>query len=275
MSQPVIHVYTSAPDAFFVNSFIIEGKRSLVLVDTQFVLSEAHALVKTIEAMNKPLASIIITHPHPDHYNGLATVLEKYPRTAVLATADTIAGIHETSEAKRAYWTPIVGANYPQTFVMPHVTLSDGQTLSIDGIDLVISDFGAAECSDNTIISLPQIDAVVLSDLVYNRVHPWLAEGRTSQWLVALDVAKRRFAGAQDFYAGHGAAGTFAIIKDQATYIEAMRGMVAQKLKAEGRLSDSDKADLVNHIRNLCPNWPLEMIIEMNLTALASEMSPL
>src|SRR5579864_5679615 len=39
---PRMHVHTSSPDAFFVNSFIIEGVRSLVLADTQFVLSEAN-----------------------------------------------------------------------------------------------------------------------------------------------------------------------------------------------------------------------------------------
>ena len=51
---PKIHIHTSSPDAFFVNSFIIEGKRSLVLVDTQFVLSEAKALADKIAALQKP-----------------------------------------------------------------------------------------------------------------------------------------------------------------------------------------------------------------------------
>jgi glyoxylase-like metal-dependent hydrolase (beta-lactamase superfamily II) len=60
----------SSPDAFFVNSFIIEGVRSLVLVDTQFVISEVSVVADRIAAMQKPLAAILITHPHPDHYNG-------------------------------------------------------------------------------------------------------------------------------------------------------------------------------------------------------------
>jgi hypothetical protein len=58
---PKVHVHTSSPDAFFVNSFIIEGKRSLVLVDTQFVLSEAKALADKIAALQKPVAAIFIT----------------------------------------------------------------------------------------------------------------------------------------------------------------------------------------------------------------------
>lgn len=43
-TSPKVHVHTSSPDAFFVNSFIIEGERNLILIDTQFVLSEARAL---------------------------------------------------------------------------------------------------------------------------------------------------------------------------------------------------------------------------------------
>ena len=46
--SPKVHIYTSSPDAFFVNSFIIEGERSLILVDSQFVLSEAHALAEAM-----------------------------------------------------------------------------------------------------------------------------------------------------------------------------------------------------------------------------------
>lgn len=273
MTALKIHTHTSAPDAFFVNSFIIEGERSVVLIDTQFVLSEASALLYKIAALQKPLATIVITHPHPDHYNGLAAILAKYPGTSVHATAATIAGIHETAKPKRAYWTPIVGANYPQTFAFSDVTIADGQRLSIDGIDLEISDLGPAECSDNTMIGLPQIDAVIISDLVYNRVHPWLAEGRSSQWLSALNKAKSKLGGAATLYAGHGMAGSPAIIEEQASYIIAIQELVAQLIKIEDCVSETGKAELVAKINALYPNWPLDMIIGMNVDGIAAELT--
>ena len=148
-TSPKVHIHTSPPDAFFVNSFIIEGKSSLILVDTQFVLSEARSVANRIAALEKPLAAILITHPHPDHYNGIASILEKHPGTRVHATAATIDGIRATAEPKRAYWTPIVGSNYPQTFAIPDVLVRDGEHLSIDGVQLIINDFGSTECSDN------------------------------------------------------------------------------------------------------------------------------
>ncbi len=273
MATPKIHIHTSSPDAFFVNSFIVEGDRSLVLVDTQFVLSEANALVEKMAALGKPLAAIFITHPHPDHYNGLATVLEKYPGTPVHATAGTIAGIHETAEPKRAYWTPIVGANYPQTFAFPDITLADKQRLSIDGIDLQVFDFGAAECSDNTMIALLQMDAVIISDLVYNRVHPWLAEGRSLKWLAALEAAAAHTGGASALYGGHGAPGTPAIITEQAAYITTVRDLVESRLRLDGSVTDAGKMALVERIGALYPGWPLAMIIGMTVDGIAAEYS--
>jgi glyoxylase-like metal-dependent hydrolase (beta-lactamase superfamily II) len=270
-TSPKVHIHTSSPDAFFVNSFIIEGERSLVLVDSQFVLSEARALVGKIAALEKPLAAILVTHPHPDHYNGLASILEKHPGAPVHATAGTINGIRETAEAKRAYWSPIVGANYPQTFSIPDVTVRDGERLSIDDIELIVRDFGPTECSDNTAIELPQIDAVIISDLVYNRVHPWLAEGRSDLWLAALAKAKRQFSSAKVLYAGHGVPGPISIIDEQADYINAIRDMVASALKEDPELSDTSKGAVQQQVHVAYKNWPLEMIIDMNTTSLAAE----
>jgi glyoxylase-like metal-dependent hydrolase (beta-lactamase superfamily II) len=269
---PKVHVHASSPNAFLVNSFIIEGDSSLVLVDTQFVLSEAGAVADRIAALHKPLAAILITHPHPDHYNGLAFILEKHPGTQAHATARTITGISESAELKRAYWTPIIGADYPQRFAIPDTTVGDGERLSIDGIELVIDDFGPSECSDNTAIELPQIDAVIISDLVYNRVHPWLAEGRSDLWLEALAKAKRRFGSANVLYAGHGAAGPPSIIEEQAAYISAVRQMVASALKEGPQLSDASKTAIQERVRAAYKNWPLEMIIDMNTVSLAGEI---
>ena len=50
---PKVHIHTSSTNAFYVNSFIIEGARSLVLVDTQFVLSEARLVADKVVALEQ------------------------------------------------------------------------------------------------------------------------------------------------------------------------------------------------------------------------------
>ncbi len=270
-SFPQVHVYTSSPEAFFVNSFIIEGERSLVLIDTQFVLSEATKLVSQMKELEKSLAAILITHPHPDHFNGLGTVLAAYPETPVYATQLTASGMRATAEAKRDYWTPIIGADYPQSFAWPNATVQDGDRLNIEDMEFLIHDFGPTECSDNTAIALPQIDAVVISDLVYNRVHPWLAEGRSGLWLAALSSARDKFGEANVLYAGHGVAGPTSIMNEQADYINTVREIVADSLEG-GALADSAKAKAGQRVRSLYPDYPLEAIIDLNLDCIAKEL---
>jgi glyoxylase-like metal-dependent hydrolase (beta-lactamase superfamily II) len=269
--QPVVHTYTSAPDHFLVNSFIIEGPRSLVLVDTQFVLSEARTLAEKLAATGKKLAGIIITHPHPDHYNGLATILAAHPATPVFATQATAQGIHDTAEPKRAYWTPIIGADYPQSFAFPDTIIADGQTIEIDGIELRVTDFGAAECADNTAYALPQIDTVIISDLVYNRVHPWLAEGRAARWLSALDEAHSPFGAAARLLPGHGPAGGPQLLQEQATYIAAMQDAVAAaQAGPNGALDDAARDSIRTRMNTLFPGFGLPNLIDLNADALAA-----
>ena len=267
-----IHRHGSAAEAFFVNSFILEGERSLVLVDTQFVVSEARAVVARLAALGKPLAGVLITHPHPDHYNGLATVMAAHPGVPVFATAATSAGMRATAEPKRAYWTPIVGADYPQEFVFPDVVVADGETLSLDGMELGIVDLGAAECDDNTMVVVPQLDAVIASDLVYAGVHPWLAEGRSARWLEQLAAVERRFGGAACFHAGHGGGGTATVLAEQAAYLRRMRELVAAAMAAPGGLA-AEREALVRRVEALYPGWPLAMLIGMNIDGIAGELT--
>jgi hypothetical protein len=130
---------------------------------------------------------------------------------------------------------PVLYAHHIHSFKPPLGTF--GRVL----LNTATIDFGPSECSDNTAIQLPQINAVIISDLVYNRVDPWLAEGRSDLWLAALAKAKRQFDSADVLYPGHGAAGSASIIDEQAAYINAVRDLVANALKQDPRLSDASR----------------------------------
>jgi hypothetical protein len=47
--------------------------------------------------------------------------------------------------------------------------------------------------------------------------------------------------------------------------------MVAGALKEEPELSEASKAAVQQQVRVAYKNWPLEMIIDMNITSLAGE----
>jgi DNA-binding NarL/FixJ family response regulator len=42
-----------------------------VAVDTNLLVSDIEALRARLRALNKPPLAILVTHPHPDHFNGV------------------------------------------------------------------------------------------------------------------------------------------------------------------------------------------------------------
>ena len=71
MSGPVIHTYRAAETGLYVNSYLVEAESGVVVVDTGLLVSDIEALRARLRALNKPLLAILVTHPHPDHFNGV------------------------------------------------------------------------------------------------------------------------------------------------------------------------------------------------------------
>jgi glyoxylase-like metal-dependent hydrolase (beta-lactamase superfamily II) len=258
-----IHVYAAPADKFFVNSFLIETATGVVVVDTQFLVSSARALRSRLDALRKPLAGVVITHPHPDHFNGLPILLEGLPPTPVYATKATIAGVAATQAAKRAAWTPVYGADYPPTDSLPDHEVSSDATL--------ILDLGPGESSDITVIHLQQVDALIASDLIYNECHPWLAEHRSREWLDQLEIVAGRFSGVERVYPGHGPAGGPELFARQRDYIQTFQKLVAANVQ-DGHLSDTALATIREATMAGRSGWPLEGLIDMNAKAVAEEL---
>jgi glyoxylase-like metal-dependent hydrolase (beta-lactamase superfamily II) len=268
---PKIHVYTAPADKFFVNSFLIETETGVILVDTQFLVSTAQELGARLDGLGKPLAAIIITHPHPDHYNGLPVLMRDRAAVPVYANHATIRGIRATQAEKRAAWTPVFGEDYPAQDGLPGHALGADEILEIAGAQLRLIDIGPGECADNAIIHIPQADALIASDLVYSGAHPWLAEHRTSAWLRQLDDVQSRFGDVATIYAGHGRPGTADLFDVQRRYIEDFRKLVAGHAKDSSLPADAVEA-IVKQAARGRDGWPLEGLIAMNARAVAEEL---
>ena len=264
-----IHVFAAPPEKFFVNSFLVETDEGVVLVDTQFLVSTARALVDRLDALAKPLAAVIVTHPHPDHFNGLPIVLEGRPDVPVFANRATIAGIEATRAAKREAWTPVYGNDYPTLDALPDREVGPDETLLLAGTRFRLIDLGAGECADNSIIHIPEADALIVSDLVYNRCHPWLAEHRLEAWLDQLSHVQAEFGGLATVYAGHGPAGGPELFAAQANYIRAFSSLVRTHTRG-GELDQAGLTAVVADTVRDRDGWPLQMLVEMNARALAA-----
>jgi glyoxylase-like metal-dependent hydrolase (beta-lactamase superfamily II) len=272
-AMPKIQVFSSAEPAFLVNSFIIETGHGLVLVDTQFLTSTARQLCDAIRARAKPLLAVVITHPHPDHFNGTAEIDREWPGLPIYATQTTIDVIRATEAGKRATWTPVYGDDYPKKTVLPNTVVQPGEAIVVDGLELRIDDLGEGESADISVVYLPQSRELIASDLLYHCTHPWLAEGRTREWLDQIDVVRARYADAAMVYAGHGPAGNLDALSKQAEYLSHFRDLVHNEVAELLRPTPEEKGRIARDMRNRYPNYPLEMLFDMNIEGVAKEIA--
>ncbi len=262
-------VFAASEAGFLVNSFLLEDAEGVVILDAQFLVSTARALRRELEAIGKPLRALVLSHPHPDHYNGAAVLLEGLGEVEILATRATAEGMRETAEAKRALWTPTYGEDYPQRFLHPTRLLSHGETIRFGDIALTVDERGPAEASSNTIFHAPATGELFASDLVYADCHPWLAEGRLAAWLEQLRITAARYPDATVVHAGHGPSGGLELLDAQARYIRRFEALVRAWAEA-GRLTEAARAAVRQAMIDAYPSHPLRFLIDLNAEAVAA-----
>ena len=49
----------------------VETHHGIIAVDATLTVSDARALREQAEPLGKPLLAVLLTHGHPDHYNGV------------------------------------------------------------------------------------------------------------------------------------------------------------------------------------------------------------
>jgi glyoxylase-like metal-dependent hydrolase (beta-lactamase superfamily II) len=191
-----------------ISATLISGERDAVLVDALLTAGQAHDLVEWIEGLGKNLTTVYITHGHGDHWFGLGTVLDRFSGARALALPAVIehAQAGSTPQFFEAFWTPRFDSRLPRNLVFPQPL--DGNTLELEGHELVVVELGHTDTDQTTCVHVPDIDLVVAGDAAYNDVHLYLAESDAhtrGEWLAALD--KLESLHPQAVIAGHQRAG--------------------------------------------------------------------
>ncbi len=267
-SEYRIHTYTAAEAGLLVNSYLVETTDGVVLVDANLLLSDVRALAARITALRKPLLGVFVTHPHPDHFNGLPVLAgDEVPVYATADVADTIARI---ADAKRAQWQPVYGDEWPDRHRVPDHRLSTGDLVELDGLRFILRAVGAAESHADSYLTLD--DRAFIGDLAFHGTHPYTADGHTGRWLTALDTLTGALDGAT-LYPGHGAPGDIGMLADQRRYLMMYRETVGRLAAGAPTLTDVQRGELAAVMTRFLPGAPLTWMIGLGADAVAAELA--
>ena len=171
-------------------STLIYGARDAVLVDTFMTVKQAHALADWVAAKRKNLTTIYITHGHGDHWFGLGTLLERFPKAKAVATPNSVKEMHGNAspEALDGAWKAGFPGQIPDKLVFAEEM--NGNVIDLEGQELVAVELGHTDTDSTTCLHVPSIGLVVAGDAVYNEVHLYLAQSNPQArrvWIAALD----------------------------------------------------------------------------------------
>ncbi|HYX56563.1 MAG TPA: MBL fold metallo-hydrolase [Nitrososphaeraceae archaeon] len=281
---PHIHNYTSPPPGP-VNSWIIESKNGVVVIDTQRQLSEGKNVLEEVKKINKPILGVIITHPHPDHINGAEALLNGTANVPIYSTQSTFDIMKNDKGGLIALSKQILGNDYSNQTILPNNIVKSGKNITIDEITYNFEDIGPGEAGDMTLIYLPSQKILFTGDVVNNRMHPFLAEGRSSEWIKQIEYIMQNYSDAEILFPGHGQSGPpKTLLDEQLNYINTFRSLVEQQQQMQSaaevggeNITEEGKARIKSELQSIYPNYisvaTLSNMLDINIDAVAKEIS--
>jgi glyoxylase-like metal-dependent hydrolase (beta-lactamase superfamily II) len=175
-----IHTFTAPEDGWLVTSHIIELDSQLLVVDAQYTLPYAREVARYASVLRKPLTALYVTHYHPDHLLGAAAF--DAPLYALPSVGDKIEKVGDRVAREEH---EKMGDLIPNVARRADRLIRRGEEI-IDGVRIQFRRVRSAETEDALVIALPDVRAIIVQDLVYNRSHLFLGEKDFDGWRAAL-----------------------------------------------------------------------------------------
>ena len=171
------------------STLIRDGDRA-VLVDCLITEQEGRELAAWVKSHHCELGYVYITHPHADHFLGLAEILAAFPQARPVALAESVPAMEEQiSPGYMQVWGGFFPGQLTRKPVAPQPLAGD--IIAIGGTKATVIPVGTTDTGHSSVVHVPSLGLVVSGDVVYNQTHMWLAQSTPDSresWARALDA---------------------------------------------------------------------------------------
>lgn len=183
-----------------VNSCFVNMDKSYLVIDsgpTYIYAKEAYSKIRKIKDL--PIAYVINTHVHDDHWLGNSYYKE--------LGVDIVGSVRFKDEVKlkmtRMQRRVSKEAYEKTTQVFPNVFVDKSKTLTINGKEVLIKSVNhKAHTNSDLLVHIPSASALFVGDLVFNNRIPSLRDGDIEGWIKELEKVKSQKA--KYIIGGHG-----------------------------------------------------------------------
>jgi len=267
---PIVHSYRSNASGIFSNAYLVELPKGIVVIDATLTVSSGKEVRSLIDEIGKPVYAVLITHGHPDHYNGLVEITRGL-NTPIYSTQGVLDVIKEYDAAKEKQWRPMFGAEWPVTRVFPNHVLNAGETLTFEDVSFTVFDLGHGEShNDSYWVMQSASKNVFIGDEVLYKVHAYMSDGHASEWLNHLKQLKMSLRDVDIIYPGHGLPGGLELLDWQQRYLETYIDNV-KVLWSDKTITDDEKKTLTAKMKMFLNTDKLEFLIGLGAEPVARE----
>lgn len=252
-----LEVFTSTAHGYAVTSTLVYGENELLLIDPQFLLSEARQVAAMIKATGLTDITIYSTHAHPDHFLGVAAILEAFPDARYVALPEVRKRMITSWPGRRNFWYPTYGDDLPsEEAILPEALSAPVLTLEGHEFPITAEQVGL-DGAGNSFVHMPALDAVVAGDIIFN------SHLRPPADTAPLYATLARIAALEPeiVVAGHqakGASSDASVLQFIPQYIDTFHAQRAASANAE---------ELVQRMKDLYPGLGREDALEQAATA--------
>ncbi len=249
-----LFVFESDANGFNTKTFFYDDGKEVVAFDAQFTNATAQQALDFLKTKtNNPVKYLVISHPNPDKFNGIATFKQVGAKVIMSnASVQNIAAVHNY---KKYYFVEIAKMFSNETY--PALSLADSTfqencalTLA-NGGKVVLKEINQSGVSTNlTVAHIPALKSLLVGDLVHHKAHAWLegaiinnaATFNAQNWINSLQLLQKNYPQHTTVYGGRGVSGKLsAVIPAQIKYLKDAQDITKAYLQTVG--NDKNKVD--------------------------------